>query len=67
MEKGVRGQEILEGLLLTCRCKCLLKTEVSRGGTGREDLERNMEAAEKDVSTLSKLSVCVLKMARMKN
>lgn len=31
MEKGVRGQEILEGLLLTCRCKCLLKTEVSRG------------------------------------
>jgi len=38
------------------------------GGTGREELEGNTEAAEKDsISTLSKLSVCVLKMARMKN
>lgn len=31
MEKRVSGEEILEAMLLTCRCKCPLKIEVSTG------------------------------------
>lgn len=67
MEKRVRGKEILEALFLTCRCKYPLKIEVNMGGLAERTWRETRKLLRKIMFQHCQISVCVLKIARMKN